>query len=277
MEHLEWISDELTVLAEAFGETPSEQRQEIYCQALADIARPQLRVAFRRARYELKYFPKIAELRELAGSLPDTLADGRPGSEEAWARMPKGDRIEEDSVVWCEEERTAYESCRGLLLQGNQVGARVAFKERYEKELRQARSQLRPVQWIVSTGFDIEHRMMTLAAAVRENRITLKSAIHYVPLERQDDFALMLPSSMTAGLLKGTVEQQANLPGLPGLLAKMHMSGVLPDIAKTSPRGAQRTPADRSPEEAHKLRENVTAQIEFLKRSRQKSSTDKLQ
>jgi len=73
-----------------------------------------------------------------------------PGPEEAWARMPKGERMEDDSIVWCKEERLAYGACRSLLLDGDQIAARMAFKERYERELAESRSQGTPVQWTVS-------------------------------------------------------------------------------------------------------------------------------
>src|ERR1700746_3835424 len=87
LEFLEWINDELTILAEAFGEPLTEQRQEIYCAGLSDLNQNQLSLAFRRARYELKWCPKLAELRELAGASGGAVKDGRPGPEEAWARM----------------------------------------------------------------------------------------------------------------------------------------------------------------------------------------------
>ncbi len=272
LEFLEWINDQLTILAEAFGETLTEQRQEIYCGGLADIKQNQLEIAFRRARYELKWFPKLAELRELAGTLSDAPYDGRPGPEEAWARMPKGERIEDNSVVWCEEERTAYSACRSLLLDGDQIGARMAFKERYEKELAQARSCGKPVRWIVSAGYDIDHRMITLATAVRENRISLEGALNFIPGERQTDFAQMLPSAEAKGLLAGKVENLPNLPGLAGVLARMRMEGSLPEELKTEPRPPYRTPADRAPDEVRMLREKADAQIEFLKRSQHGSN-----
>ena len=65
-----WLVDQLTVLAEALGECGekvSPQRLQIYAGDLADLERRQLETAFRRARTELKFFPKISELRELAG------------------------------------------------------------------------------------------------------------------------------------------------------------------------------------------------------------------
>ena len=63
-----WIVDQLTMLAEGFGETLTVERTEIYAQALADIPRDRLSVAFRRALRELTYFPKVAELRNFAVS-----------------------------------------------------------------------------------------------------------------------------------------------------------------------------------------------------------------
>src|SRR5207247_6530076 len=49
------------------GEKVSAQRLQIYASDLADLDQRQLEVAFRRARTELKFFPKISELRDLAG------------------------------------------------------------------------------------------------------------------------------------------------------------------------------------------------------------------
>ena len=272
-ELLNWISDELTILAETFAESLSEQRQEIYCGGLLDIPRDRLRAAFRRAHRELKYFPKLAELREFAGALPVGLRDGRPGPEEAWARMPKGERMEDDSIVWCEEERIAYGACRSLLLNGDQTGARMAFKERYEKELIESRSHGRPVQWTMSVGYDIEHRLVTLAAAVEDKLMSLERALDFVPGERRTDFAQMLPPAAAKGMLTGKVENMPNLPGLAGILAKMQMEGTVPEGLKTNSRPPQRTPSDRPFDESRALREKVNAQKEFLKRSRNGSGS----
>lgn len=274
LEFLDWINNELTILGEAFGARWTEERQHIYCTGLLDVPQEQLRVAFRRARYELKWFPKLAELRDLAGALYGPETDGRPGPEEAWARMPKGERMEDDSVVWCEEERIAYGACRSLLLDGDLIGARMAFKERYTNELAEARSQQRPVQWIVSVGYDLNHRLAILATAVQEKRISLEHALDFVSGERRNDFAQMLPPAEAKGLLTGEVERLPDLPGLPGILAKMELEGTLPEEVRGTPRASGRTPADRTPEESRALREKVKAQMEFLKRSRNGSGTD---
>jgi hypothetical protein len=264
----DWLVNEITVLGEAFGEGLTAERQAIYGEALADIDPDRLRTAFRRARYELRWFPKIAELRELARAPLSGADDRRPGPEEAWARMPKGERLENDSVVWCEEERIAYGACRSLLLEGDLIGARMAFKERYERELAASRSQGTPVGWSISAGYDIESRLVTLASAVEEQRITLEYALNFVPGLRQDDFARMLPPATAKGLLSGRVQRVLDVPGLPGLLAKMQMQELMPDELKDVQQSSYAESAAMSSDDRRKRIEELKRQAEFLKRSR---------
>ena len=66
-----WIGEQVTILAETFGEPMTLQRLKVYVADLADLDRAQLQVAFTRARRELKFFPKIAALRELADANAD--------------------------------------------------------------------------------------------------------------------------------------------------------------------------------------------------------------
>ena len=61
-----WIGDQLTALAEGFGETITDERMEIYARALDDIPQDRLGIAFQRVLRELTFFPKVAELRTLA-------------------------------------------------------------------------------------------------------------------------------------------------------------------------------------------------------------------
>lgn len=68
MAFLEWIHDQLTVLAEGFGEPLTQERAEIYVSGLIDIPQDRLKAAFKKALYELKFFPRLAELRDLSGS-----------------------------------------------------------------------------------------------------------------------------------------------------------------------------------------------------------------
>lgn len=267
---VKWITDQVAALGLALGDEPSGERLVVYAEDLCDIPQDRLATAFQKTRREYEYpkLPPVAFIRRMAGAASN--ADGRPGPEEAWARMPKGARMEDDSIVWCEEERAAYNACRSLLLDGDLIGARMAFKERYEKELAAARSQGKSTHWIVSAGYDVEHRLITLAVAVQEKQISLQHAMNFIPGQRQDDFARMLPFGTDRGLLVGKVEKLPDLPGLPGLLAKMRIQDLVPDEMQPSPspqRGVELTP-----EERRKRREELKAQVEFIKRSRNGSS-----
>jgi hypothetical protein len=61
------LVDQLTNLAEAFAESLTPERLDIYTNSLVDLQLPQLAIAFKRALCELRFFPKISELRDLAG------------------------------------------------------------------------------------------------------------------------------------------------------------------------------------------------------------------
>src|SRR5713101_3844013 len=264
-----WITDQVAALGLALGDEVSTERLLVYAEDLCDIPQERLARAFSRARREYEYpkLPPVAFIRRMAGIGAQT--DGRPGPEEAWGRMPKGARMEDESVVWCEEERIAYGACRSLLLDGDQIGARMAFKERYEKELAEARYQGRPVQWTLTPGYDIEHRLTTLAAAVEAKGMTLESALDFVPGERHNDFVRRLPAAQGKGLLTGRVEKSPILPGLPGVLAKMQMEGTVPEELKPTSKLRQKKPSpELSPTEWRERRERAKAQLEFIKRSR---------
>jgi hypothetical protein len=63
-----WLADKITQLAEACGEELTAARLRIYTEALSDLSREQLQIALNWAIRELRFFPKIAELRDLAGA-----------------------------------------------------------------------------------------------------------------------------------------------------------------------------------------------------------------
>src|SRR5690348_14315587 len=66
MPDLHWVMEQIALLAIAFNAHVTPELLRLYAEDLADISREQLVVGFRRARHELKFFPRIAELRELA-------------------------------------------------------------------------------------------------------------------------------------------------------------------------------------------------------------------
>ena len=74
-------------MAEIFGEAMTEARLKGYVANLADLELEQLRTAFVRAARELKFFPKVVELRELAGVGVAELEDAE--TRRAWDELIK--------------------------------------------------------------------------------------------------------------------------------------------------------------------------------------------
>jgi len=84
-EILGWLVEQVTILAEATGEAMTPARLKIYAADLVDLGRPRLEAAFVRARRECRFFPKIAELRDLAGAAAKDQRDVEAEGAWKWA------------------------------------------------------------------------------------------------------------------------------------------------------------------------------------------------
>jgi hypothetical protein len=98
------------------------------------------------------------------------LMDGRPGAEAAWATALNS-RDESNTVVWTSECASAFALCQPVLAAGDEVGARMAFKEVYIRLVALARAQQRPAEWSASLGWSDrgshERRLNALGEAER--------------------------------------------------------------------------------------------------------------
>jgi hypothetical protein len=99
--------------------------------------------------------------------------DGRPGPEEAWS-MCQAAADEARTVVWTTEMAQAWGIAWPLLHQhGDEVGARMAFKEVYLRLLAEARAKRAPVTWSPTLGTDPTMRAEALRVAVDAGRLPL--------------------------------------------------------------------------------------------------------
>jgi hypothetical protein len=108
------------------------------------------------------------------------MSDGRPEVDEAWAIALRS-RDECETVVWTTEIAEAFEVAKPVL-DGDEIGARMAFKAAYARITDASRRVNRPVQWVVSQGHDAARRLEVVEQAVREGRIALTHAKAAVPL-----------------------------------------------------------------------------------------------
>lgn len=122
--------------------------------------------------------------REVKGNLAPAdviqrIDDGRPGPEEAWALCPKS---EDDSAVWTDEISEAYfAAALPLLIEGDRIGARMAFKEAYSARITKARTDKVAPRWWLSGGHDPESRLAVIEAAVTAKRLTQEQALLLLP------------------------------------------------------------------------------------------------
>lgn len=92
------------------------------------------------------------------------LLDGRPDENEAWAQSLIS-RDERETVVWTQEMAEAFGTARPLLESGDEIGARMAFKDAYSRLVTAARAMGRPAVWNVSAGWDAGLRQVAMKKA----------------------------------------------------------------------------------------------------------------
>lgn len=96
--------------------------------------------------------------------------DGRPGADEAWATAMLA-IDESETVVWTQEAAQAFEVARPLLEINDKTGARMAFRDAYDRITRQNRTSGEKARWIASLGWDADRRTTVLTAAVEAGRL----------------------------------------------------------------------------------------------------------
>src|SRR5690606_24015000 len=70
-----------------------------------------------------------------------------------------------ETIVWTAETAEAFAACRPVLDMGDEVGARMAFKDAYGRICGTAKQRGEPVRWIASIGFDKARREAVLRKA----------------------------------------------------------------------------------------------------------------
>ena len=178
------LYEAVAVTLELTGTVLSEVAARIMAEDLARYPEAQVMGALTRCRRELKGRLTIADV-------ISRLDDGRPGVEEAWAMLPKD---EQTTAVWTVEMSQASAVVHDLLDRGDEVAARMAFKEAYSRACQLARDRGEPVSWSASLGWDKGGRESVLKAAVAAGRLTHDQAKIYLP----DISVPMLPSMARA-------------------------------------------------------------------------------
>lgn len=163
--------------------------------------------------------------------------DGRPGAEEAWTIALQA-MDEAASACWTAEIAQALPAARVVLANGDEVGARMAFREVYTRLVDDARARRRPVEWSLTFGHDPQRRAIAARQAVELGRLPAAQ----VPLlleaghEHAGDVLLLAdqsapPPGVTAAAARALAELHA-------LGEQMRAAGGPPITIDTSARDA---------------------------------------
>jgi hypothetical protein len=153
----------------------------------------------------------------------------RPAVDEAWA-LSLAALDEGDTVVWTEEMRDAFTLCRPLLVAGDKIGARMAFKDAYARLLADAMRQHKPVKWDVSLGTDPRRRKDAITRA---------------------ECAGLLPAARSQALLPAPIRnEEVDRAGLARL--KTEVAKLVPADEKLAQRREAQLNAERKSVEAQK-------------------------
>lgn len=207
-----------------YDKTPDREQCADWFDLLAEFELPAIATAFQRHLADPKhgsYLPKPADIfRHLTATQAD---DGRPGADEAWGILSRIINDERETGVLSEEIREAWGICQPVLDLGDEVGARMTFRESYTRLVEQARQRRAPARWNVTLGQDVEGRKGAIQNAVRQGRITAQHAQLLLPgasVESIDALAGLLtgPDASEADASEADAKRSENLKRLAEIL-----------------------------------------------------------
>lgn len=183
----------IAVTSELLGTVLSPAAAAVFADDLSRYPLQQVLGALSRCRREVKGRLVLADV-------ISRLDDGRPGAEEAWAMIPQD---ESRSSVWTEEMQIAFGVACLLLGEDDAVGARMAFKETYQRECQRARDAGVAVRWTPTLGEDKSGRDRAYHDAAQRNRITqglsalpYEAPEHALPAPETKRLSLVSPENM---------------------------------------------------------------------------------
>ena len=166
------FGDELTAIFSIYDKpAPSKTVKTVWWKILINYDLSSVLKALEYHAGTNKFFPKPADIVEIL-----TTNDGRPTADEAWAIALQG-QDEVSSVVWTDEIAQAFLSVALPILEsGDKIGARIGFRDNYNRLVEQARAQGVKVHWFMSGGTDKQIRSDTAKQAVISGHISQDDA-----------------------------------------------------------------------------------------------------
>lgn len=185
----------IAATAELTGTELSEAALLVFEGDLAGYSDAQVIAALARCRRELRGRLTVADVIDRIASV-----GGHPTANEAWALVLTA-QDEAETVVWTEQIAEAAGIAQPVLDAGDEVGARMAFRDAYDRILRERTDDPR---WFPSLGSDPGRRTAAIDRAVRVGLLTQQHAAGLLPAPKD-------PGPLGAALFDGQPLRLADL------------------------------------------------------------------
>lgn len=169
------ILEALAVAAEMTGTELSKPAMRAMEMELDEFDEAAVLAALSRCRRELRHRMTLADILDRIQG-----ADGRPSADEAWATALKG-MDEAETVILNDEIAEGLRVARPIHDAGDLVGARMAFRQAYERIVADNRERKVPVSWWPSLGHDPHKREAVIADGVRLGLLPRQAPTNLLP------------------------------------------------------------------------------------------------
>lgn len=192
------IIQALTVCAELTGTQLSEAAFDVMVDDLMAYEAQSVLAALNRCRRELTGRLTLAAILQ-------RLDTGLPSADEAFGMLVEGWRNEALTVVVpAIAMRAAGNGAQELYFCGDKTGARMAFREAYERLAADVQGK---AAWFVSAGNDRDQRSAAVMAAVKAGRLEQQQAAGYLPHEAAAERLLLAENRVLLPAEKAAAQQ----------------------------------------------------------------------
>lgn len=168
------VIKKIGLTAEILGYPLSAQAIAVMAADLSSYPASDVLAALETCRKTLKSRLNLSSIIDVINS-----QDGHLSANEAWALALKS-RDEYSTIVWTDEIAFAF-GAASELLKIDEIGARMAFKEAYERNIAEARAKGVKAKYNVSMGISYEGRADAIRQAVEEGKLKAENYKNFLP------------------------------------------------------------------------------------------------
>lgn len=209
------LLENLAATSELMGQSISPLALEYMAKDLKQYPVDTVIEALNKLRRESKGRLTLAAIVE---KIEELNPDGRPKADEAWAMIPQDEYA---SSVMTQEMAEAMGIAQSLLDDGDKIGARMAFRDAYNRIVDANKRNGVPVSWFPSLGWEKSGRVPVLAEAVRLGRLTQDHVLRLVAPEEIDTVLQLAGVKNLALENKPTEAERENIQKVKMLLSNV--------------------------------------------------------